>query len=96
MVNLFTWTLCWVCLCFELHVVMMRSMGSIIWEQLLLHCQTIEQWTSAKQGRGKPHADNGREVVKQVFLVDVLYGRPLRMIHNMLLYAHWTSFNIHT
>jgi len=43
-------TLCWFCLCFELHVVMMRSMNSVFWEQQLLHCQTLEQ-SNARCGR---------------------------------------------
>jgi len=27
---------------------------------------------------GKPHADKGEEVGKQVFIADVLYGRSIR------------------
>jgi len=35
--RLFTRTICWFWLCFELHVVMMRSMSNVFWEQQLWH-----------------------------------------------------------
>jgi len=41
-VLLFTWTLCRWCLCFELHIMITRSMSSVFTEHQLLHCKTIE------------------------------------------------------
>ena len=51
-------------------------MNSVFRQRQLLRYQTIEQCLileSDVHKKGKPHADKGEEVGKQVFIADVLY-----------------------
>jgi len=84
-VRLFIWTfsLSVDFVCFELHVVMMRSMRSVFWEHQLLYCQTIEQclmlhedvckqeWVRHLRTKGQA------EGVENRYFADILYGRSL-------------------
>src|SRR6218665_934295 len=51
-------------------------MNSVFIQRQLLRCQTIEQCLildADVHKEGKPHADKGEEVGKQVFIADVLF-----------------------
>jgi len=51
-------------------------MNSVFRQHQLLRCQTIEQCLildADVHKEGKPHADKGEEVGKQVFIADVQY-----------------------
>src|SRR6218665_476487 len=79
-------------------------MNSIFRQHQLLRCQTIQQCLildADVHKEGKPHADKGEDVGKQVFIADVLFtdnpyeGVILLIVHSIIISTNYINTHTH-